>query len=128
MKIMKIVTSRFLLLLNVFFISHQINATHFDLVTKIKKHKFKIVGSLVAVTGFCFYLRHLNDKAFETNLDSFNNIISQKVVDVIKAKKTIECLIDCSKSWFCSSSNKIKFKDIEHNNQSSFYFPKGYYD
>lgn len=125
---MKIVTSRFLLLLNIFFISHQINATHFDLVTKIKKHKFKIAGCIITSVGLYCSLRYLNDKAFKTNLNDFESTVTKKIQDVQKAKRTIQSLIDCSKSWFCSSSNQERFKEIERNNKYSFYFPTDYFN
>lgn len=124
---MKLLTSRFLLLLNLFFITHQISAKNFDLVEKIKKHKFKIAGCIITSTALYFLLRCLNDRAFE-NLDTqFKKNVNGRTIDVSKTKKTIKSLISCSKSWFCSSSNRERFKTIERDNNYSFYFPTDYF-
>lgn len=125
---MKLLTSRFLLLLNLFFITHQISAKNFDLVEKIKKHKFKIAGCIITSIGVCFLLRYLNDRAFENIYTEFKYNVDGNLIDVTKAKKTINNLIQCSKSWFCSSSNRERFKTIERNNNYSFYFPTDYFN
>lgn len=126
MKIMKIASSRFLLLLNLFFITHQISAKNFDLVEKIKKYKFKIACCIITSTALYFLLGCLNDQAFE-NLDTqFKKNVNGTTIDVTKAKETIKDLINCSKSWFCSSSNRERFKKIERDPNYSFYFPADY--
>lgn len=126
MKIMKITSSRFLLLLNLFFITHQISAKNFDLVEKIKKHKFKIACCIITGTGLYCLLRYLNNQTFQAHLNDFESTVTKETQDVQKAKRTIQSLINCSKSWFCSSSNRKKFEEIARHNKYSFYLPADY--